>query len=55
MSSPINKQIEQLRNKLRRHDHLYYVLSQPEISDKEYDDLIAQLKIIRTQVSAVSQ
>ena len=46
MSSSINKQIEQLRSKLRRHDHLYYVLSQPEISDKEYDDLIAQLKVL---------
>lgn len=29
---------------IRRCDYLYYVLSQPKVSDKEYDDLIVQLK-----------
>jgi len=29
---------------LRGHDHRYYVLSQPVVSDKEYDDLLAELK-----------
>ncbi|MBM3243530.1 MAG: NAD-dependent DNA ligase LigA [Candidatus Omnitrophica bacterium] len=36
--------IESLRAKIRRHDHFYYVLSQPEISDKEYDCLLIKLK-----------
>ncbi|MDD5097528.1 MAG: NAD-dependent DNA ligase LigA [Candidatus Omnitrophica bacterium] len=44
MSNSIEKEIEELRGKLRRHEHLYYALSQPEISDKEYDDLIIKLK-----------
>ncbi len=38
------KSIEALRKDIRRHDYLYYVLSQPEISDKEYDDLLFKLK-----------
>ncbi|MFA5096560.1 MAG: NAD-dependent DNA ligase LigA, partial [Candidatus Omnitrophota bacterium] len=29
---------------IRRHDHLYYVLSQPKVSDKEYDDLMRKLR-----------
>jgi DNA ligase (NAD+) len=44
MSLDIKKKIESLRQKIRRHDYLYYVLSQPKISDKEYDDLMRQLK-----------
>jgi DNA ligase (NAD+) len=42
--SEVKKKIEDLRNKIRQHDYRYYVLSQPEISDKEYDDLMRQLK-----------
>lgn len=30
---------ESLRAEIRRHDHLYYVLDRPEISDAKYDDL----------------
>ena len=46
MSADVKKKIEDLRNKIRRHDYLYYVLSQPEISDKEYDDFMRQLKVL---------
>jgi len=46
MSNSVIKEIEELRDKLRRHEHLYYVLSQPEISDKEYDDLMVKLKLL---------
>lgn len=38
------KEIEKLREEIRRHDYRYYVLSQPEISDKEYDRLTQNLK-----------
>ena len=38
------KAIESLRGQIRRHDYLYYALSQPKISDKEYDNLILKLK-----------
>lgn len=40
----IKKKIEDLRQKIRRHDYLYYVLSRSEISDKEYDSLMGHLK-----------
>ncbi len=37
---------DQLRAELRRHEHLYYVLDAPEISDAEYDVLMNELKRI---------
>jgi DNA ligase (NAD+) len=40
----IEKKIEALREKIRRHEYLYYVLDQPEISDAEFDHLMQQLK-----------
>ncbi|MBL0158411.1 MAG: NAD-dependent DNA ligase LigA [Bryobacterales bacterium] len=36
--------MEALRAELRRHEHLYYVLDQPEISDAAYDGLMRQLQ-----------
>src|SRR5579872_719047 len=39
----IRKEIEQLRETLRHHGHLYYVLDTPEISDAEYDVLMRRL------------
>jgi DNA ligase (NAD+) len=36
--------IEQLREVIRHHDHLYHVLDKPEISDSEYDGLYRELK-----------
>ncbi|MCC6857415.1 MAG: NAD-dependent DNA ligase LigA [Bryobacterales bacterium] len=44
MPSPIGEQIEKLRQEIRRHEHLYYVLDQPEISDAEYDALMRRLQ-----------
>ena len=44
MSEEVKKKIENLRKEIRHHDYLYYVLSQPKISDKEYDDLMSGLK-----------
>ncbi len=40
----IMKRIEELRNMIRYHDWRYYVLSDPEVSDKEYDDMVKELK-----------
>ncbi|UCG35398.1 MAG: NAD-dependent DNA ligase LigA [Candidatus Omnitrophota bacterium] len=39
----IEQEIEVLRDKIRYHDRRYYVLNDPEISDKEYDDLVKKL------------
>ena len=44
MSSEIKKKIEDLRERIRRHDYQYYALSSPEILDKEYDNLMLSLK-----------
>ena len=44
MPIPAKDKIESLREKIRKHDYSYYVLSQPKVSDKEYDDLMAELK-----------
>jgi DNA ligase (NAD+) len=37
------KRAEKLRGKIRHHDHRYYVLADPEITDAEYDDLRNEL------------
>ncbi len=44
MEKDFEKQACQLRETLRRHEHLYYVLDQPEISDAEYDELMGRLR-----------
>jgi len=44
MAKDIERKIEKLREVIRHHDYMYYVLSQPEISDKEYDVLMLKLK-----------
>jgi DNA ligase (NAD+) len=36
--------VERLREKIRRHEYLYNVLDEPEISDAEFDRLMNQLK-----------
>jgi len=40
------EEIERLRRGIRRHDHLYYVLDDPQISDGEYDALLNRLKTL---------
>lgn len=47
--SNINEQIENLRKELNRHNHLYYVDSNPEISDFEFDKLLEQLISLEKQ------
>ncbi|HEV7858256.1 MAG TPA: NAD-dependent DNA ligase LigA [Pyrinomonadaceae bacterium] len=39
----IEREILNLRREIRRHEELYYVHDNPEISDKEYDELLARL------------
>src|SRR3954451_12453333 len=45
----IEKNVEALRDKIRHHEYLYYVLDQPEISDLEFDKLVQQLKELETE------
>ena len=37
-------EIERLRDEIRGHDYLYYVLANPRIGDREYDALLARLR-----------
>src|SRR4030095_9659768 len=38
------REIEKLRDEIRHHDELYYVENEPEISDREYDELMEKLQ-----------
>ena len=38
------REIEKLRDEIRRHEELYYVENSPEISDREYDQLLEDLQ-----------
>lgn len=40
----VQRQIEALREEICRHEHLYYVLDAPELSDADFDHLMQQLK-----------
>ncbi|MBI5124324.1 MAG: NAD-dependent DNA ligase LigA, partial [Candidatus Omnitrophica bacterium] len=42
----IEEEIKALRETIRHHDHLYYVLDKPKISDQEYDSLYKKLQIL---------
>ena len=39
----VRARIDQLREELRAHNHRYYVLAEPSISDKEFDVLLKEL------------
>lgn len=40
--------IDALREEIRHHEHLYYVLDSPKISDAEFDRLLEELKTIES-------
>ena len=42
-SEDLERRAEALKDELRRHSHLYYVESRPEIDDAEFDRLFAEL------------
>jgi DNA ligase (NAD+) len=41
--------IARLRDEIRRHEHLYYVLARPEISDEAYDALERELRELEAE------
>ena len=49
MSVSLQDEIEDLRNRIRTHDKKYYVEAAPEISDREYDQLINRLKQLESK------
>lgn len=46
LSPEIRQRAEELRRQIERHDHLYYGLDAPVISDAEYDALFRELKAL---------
>ena len=46
MNKTEKEEVALLRNKIHRHDYLYYVKDSPEIPDREYDSLYHRLKEI---------
>ncbi len=45
----LHTQVEELRQRIRRHEYLYYVLDRPEITDAEYDALFQRLQQLEAQ------
>ena len=45
----IRQRIEHLREELNRHNHRYYVLNSPEISDKEFDMMMKELEALEKE------
>lgn len=49
MTSTVKKQIESLRDEIRKHDHNYYILTQPTIGDERYDKLVKELETLEAE------
>lgn len=49
MSPDVAQRAAELRREIERHNRLYYVLDQPEISDSEYDRLFRELQQLEEQ------
>ncbi|HYM67568.1 MAG TPA: hypothetical protein VEW68_09770, partial [Patescibacteria group bacterium] len=47
-ADPAKRAVE-LREQIRRHEHAYYVLDRPEVSDAEYDALFLELRRIEDE------
>ncbi|HXE91564.1 MAG TPA: NAD-dependent DNA ligase LigA [Terriglobales bacterium] len=45
----VAQKIEKLRDQIRYHEHRYYVLDSPEISDAEFDRLVLELKRLEAE------
>ncbi len=49
MTNAIKQQIENIRKQLETHNTLYYVDASPQISDREYDQLMSELQQLESQ------
>ncbi|MFI5115132.1 MAG: NAD-dependent DNA ligase LigA [Terriglobales bacterium] len=48
-SKDVQQKIDALREKIRHHEHRYYVLDDPEVSDAEFDRLMNELKALEAE------
>ncbi len=46
MAASIAQRVNRLREEIRRHDHAYYVLGKPTITDRQYDELFDELRTL---------
>ena len=53
MSESAARTIDRLRERIRHHDRLYYVEARPEITDREYDQLLEQLRSLEEKHPAL--
>lgn len=44
--NPIGQEINKLRDEINRHNHKYYVENSPEISDREFDEMMKRLEAL---------
>ena len=49
MAKKVEAEVAKLREEIRHHEHRYYVLDDPEISDFEFDKLLQRLKELELQ------
>lgn len=45
----VDNKIKRLREEINRHNHNYYVLNSPVISDKEFDEMLRELEYLEKQ------
>jgi DNA ligase (NAD+) len=45
----VQHEIQRLREEIERHEHLYYVVDQPVITDAEYDALLRRLQALESE------
>ena len=45
----IEEHIEELRRAIAQHEHAYYVLSSPTVSDYDFDQLVKELEALEQQ------
>ena len=48
-SGPVSEKINALRETLRHHEYLYYVLDAPEVSDAQYDTWMRELRALEEE------
>ena len=53
IKKPSASELEKLRGELRHHEHRYYVMDNPTITDAAYDRLMEKLKAIEAQFPAL--
>ncbi len=49
MADSVAKRVARLRDQIREHDHAYYVLGAPTVSDRAYDQLFSELTALEAE------